>query len=300
MKPAGTAAVPGSPGPIPFRLVERLERWPVLDGPARVVAAAGTKIVRRGPLKDALSGTWLGHALHPMLTDFPLGMWMSASVLDLVGGRVARPPARRLIGLGLAAAVPTAAAGLADWLDTSGKERRVGIVHAATNSSALALYGASYLARRQGRHPRAVALGLVGGLTATLGGYLGGHLSLARGVGVDHTAFEDGPEEWTEARLADPPDGTATVTDSGLRLLVADQGNEVVALSDRCTHRGGPLHEGRIEGDCVTCPWHGSRFRLEDGAIVEGPATAPQPAYRARYRAGRLEVRRRLLQDSSS
>jgi uncharacterized membrane protein len=124
-----------------------------------------------------------------MLTDFPLGSWMSASLLDLVGGRSARPASRRLIGFGLLMAAPTVATGLAEWQATSGPARRVGVVHAAVNTTALALYTSSWLARRGDRHGKGVLLGIAGGVTATVGGYLGGHLSLVRKVGTAEPGF---------------------------------------------------------------------------------------------------------------
>ncbi len=144
-------------------------------------------VVPDGYVRDALHGRWLGHALHPMLTDFPLGTWMSASLLDLVGGHRSRTASRRLLSFGVAAAVPTIAAGLADYLSSSQRERRVGVVHAAVNSAAFVLYGASLAARRRDRHGFGVALGLAGGITATAGGFFGGHLSPARDTGLRAT-----------------------------------------------------------------------------------------------------------------
>ena len=141
--------------------------------------------------RNALRGTWFGHALHPMLTDFPLGSWMSASLLDLVGGHRARPASKRLIGFGLLAAVPTVAAGLAEWQAASGRARRVGVVHAGVNASATLLYGSSWLARGRGRHATGVLLAIGGGLLATLGGYFGGHLSLVRKLGTADRALAD-------------------------------------------------------------------------------------------------------------
>ena len=142
--------------------------------------------------RNALRGTWFAHALHPVLTDFPLGAWMSASLLDLVGGRAARPASRRLIGFGLLVAAPTAATGLAEWQATSGPPRRVGVVHASVNGTATLLYASSWVARRRGRHARGVVLGVFGGLVATLGGYFGGHLSLVREIGTADPALGDG------------------------------------------------------------------------------------------------------------
>ena len=178
----------GAPGAL-VAGVRRLEGSEALDHPGGVLATVADAVVRSDRARDVLTGAWLGHALHPLLTDFPLGFWASASVLDLVGGRAGRPAARRLVGLGVLAAVPTAASGLAEWREADAPSRRVGTVHAASNSAALTLYASSYLARRRGRHARAVALGVAGGLVATAGGYLGGHLTLARKTGSRDPAF---------------------------------------------------------------------------------------------------------------
>ncbi len=156
------------------------------------LAGVADAVVRSPALADVLRGTWLGHALHPLLTDFPLGAWMSASFLDLFGGREARRPAQRLIGFGLLAAIPTVAAGLAEWRETAGGARRVGVVHAGVNGTAALLYRSSWLARRRGWHPVAVGLGVTGGLVATAGGYLGGHMSLVRKIGTADSSF--GPD----------------------------------------------------------------------------------------------------------
>jgi uncharacterized membrane protein len=155
-----------------------------------VLAAA---VARTPRAAEVLRGAPIGHALHPLLTDFPLGAWMSASFLDLFGGRSARGPARRLIGFGLLAAIPTVASGLAEWQATGGRgARRVGVAHATVNTTATLLYGASWVVRRTGSHSKAVCLGVAGGLVATVGGYFGGHLSLVRKVGTADTAF--GPD----------------------------------------------------------------------------------------------------------
>jgi uncharacterized membrane protein len=172
--------------------MRRIEDDARLDEPARRLHAAAGAVVRSPAVEDALRGAWLGHALHPLLTDFPLGAWMSGSFLDLFGGRGARRAAQRLIGLGLLAATPTAAAGLAEWRDTAGAARRVGVVHAGVNSTATLLYGASWLIRRRGAHRAGVGLGVLGGLVATLGGYFGGHLSLVRKVGTADPGFGAG------------------------------------------------------------------------------------------------------------
>ena len=171
-------------------LVRRLEEEERIDVAGRALRTLAGTVLRSPRAAAALRGTWLGHALHPLVTDFPLGAWMSASFLDLFGGPDSRRPARRLIGFGLLVSLPTAASGLAEWQVTTGRAaRRVGVVHAAVNTTATVLYGSSWVVRRRGSHRIGVALGVGGGLVATLGGYLGGHLSLVRKVGTADTAF---------------------------------------------------------------------------------------------------------------
>ena len=277
------------------RLVHLLEGVEDLDALAKPLGAAVAKVVTPGPVKDILSGTWLGHPLHPMLTDLPIGSWTSAFVLDLVGGKRARPAADTLIGFGVLTALPTAAAGLADWSDTYGAEQRIGVAHAAGNIGATALYLLSWRARRRGKRGRGLALSFLGAGAATVGAYLGGHLVYRMGVGADHNAWTHGPGDWTDvgdqANL--PVAQPLVVTAGDARVMLWKQGTTLLAISDVCGHAGGPLHEGNVSDGCVTCPWHGSAFRLDDGHVVHGPATGNQPAYDAKLEAGRILVRRR-------
>ncbi len=275
-------------------LVGRVEEASFLDGIAGRLGDWVRSAVKPAPVTDALSGTWLGHPLHPLLVAIPIGSWVGASVLDVTGGDGAAPAARRLVGLGLLAALPTAASGASDWSSTQGAERRVGLVHATANVSAVLCYGLSWMARRRGTTPRAARLALAGAGCMAVGGYLGGHLSYAEGVGVDTTAFRSGPDVWEPAALIDEvPDGElSTGSAGGVSLVLARDGDRVDVLDNRCTHRGGPLSEGEREDGCVVCPWHRSTFRLDDGAVVRGPATRPQPAYETRTAEGRVEVRR--------
>ena len=250
-----------------------------------------------GGLKDALSGTWLGHALHPMLTDLVIGSFTSATLLDLLGGERSQPAAERLIVLGIAAYPPTSITGLSDWADSEAADdrvRRVGLVHAAVNGSALSLYAASLLARRRGSRRLGTALGIAGASVLTVGGYLGGHLSHVRGVGVDQTAFDPGPTDWTaaaDASLLAEGRPTRVVVDETPVLLLRE-GDRFFAIHDRCSHRGCSLSEGEVEGDEIVCGCHGSRFDRRDGSVLHGPATTPQPAFQVRVRDGRVEVRR--------
>jgi nitrite reductase/ring-hydroxylating ferredoxin subunit/uncharacterized membrane protein len=277
-------------------LAERIGAAAGLDGPAEAVAGWIRGIVPKGPVKDTLSGTPLGHALHPLLTDLPIGTWTSASLLDLVGGTAARPAAERLIATGLLAAVPTAASGLNDWADTTPADdgvRRVGAVHAVANVAALGLYAASLAARRSDRHGRGVALGLAGIGALSVGGHLGGHLSYAKAVGVDRTAFESGPDDWSDVYDdAALPEGELRRAEvEGQPVVLARLHGQVHALGDTCAHRGGALSDGELVGDCVECPLHGSRFRLSDGSVERGPSAYPQPRYDVRVANGRIGLR---------
>ena len=279
--------------PVPHEVAEALGRVEGIDAVADPLARRVSGALGNGALKDLLSGVPLGHPLHPLMTDLPIGTWTSAMLLDLLGGRPARPAADRLVGLGLLAAAPTVAAGLSDWADTIGAERRIGVAHAAANVVALTLYGGSWVARRRGRRGLGVTLALAGGGAMAAGGHLGGHLSYARAVGVDQTALEGRPGSWTatvaEAELAEGVLAHASV--AGTDVLLVRRAGRVLALSDTCSHRGGALHEGTLEDGCVVCPLHGSRFRLEDGSVERGPATYPQPRWETRVTAGRVEVR---------
>ncbi len=233
--------------------------------------------------------------MHPVLTDLPIGFWTSAFTLDLIGGRRSRAAVQRLVGLGVLCALPTAASGAADWSDTTGKARRVGLVHAALNTTAIACFTASWFARRRGRNGRGVLYGLAGSAVATGGGFFGGHLVQRLGMGVDHTTFDDLPEEWTPTLPAAAwTDATPRrVEVGGTAIVVVSEEGSWHALVARCTHAGGPLDEGSVHDGCIECPWHGSRFRLRDGSVARGPAFAPQPVVDVRLRNEIVEVRGR-------
>ena len=276
--------------------IDAIERSPRVDPLVRALEAFWGRVLPKGRAKDALHGTWLGHPLHPALTDVPIGAWTSALLLDLVAGDRANDASRALVGAGVLAALPTAVSGAADWtaLGETERPKRVGAVHAVANGTATAFYAASWLARRNGQHGRGRALGLAGAALLGAGGYLGGHLAYRNGVGVDRTADETQVGEWTDVgHLRDLP------MREPLRRRVGDAdvllyriGSTVRAISATCSHLGGPLEQGTVRDDCVTCPWHGSTFDLRDGAVVSGPATAPQPAYEVRVVGRTVQVRR--------
>ncbi|MDP8911923.1 MAG: Rieske 2Fe-2S domain-containing protein, partial [Actinomycetota bacterium] len=252
--------------PAMHEVAERIGKLEALDRPAHKIADQVSRRLGRSRFGDVLAGTWLGHALHPLLTDLPIGSWTSATLLDLFGGDESDAASDRLVAFGLAAAVPTAVTGMTDWADTTRSDahvRRIGVVHASANVAALALFAASLAARRSGNRRRGKVLGVAGMAALTAGGHLGAHLSYSKGVGVDQTTFESRPTDWKVA-LADAAIGegeSKAVDVDGVKVLLTRQNARVFALSDRCSHRGGPLHRGEISNGCVTCPWHGSVFR---------------------------------------
>lgn len=177
---AGRAASPANPTE---RVVRGIERSEGLDVPSKALDAASS-VLNESAAGPLLRGTPIGHALHPLLTDFPLGCWFSAGLLDLVGGSAARGARRRLVGLGIVTAIPTALSGVAEWRSLFDRStRRVAVVHATGNLAVLSIYLMSWLRRRNGRHASGTAWGMAGGLLAIFTGYLGGHLSFGRGVG---------------------------------------------------------------------------------------------------------------------
>lgn len=277
--------------------VASIERFDRLDGFASSLSEVVGKAVKPRAVRNILSGTLVGHPLHPVLTDIPIGAWSMAGLLDLVGGKAMEPAADLLVSVGVAAAVPTAAAGLNDWSDTAGKPRRVGLVHAAANSAALCLYAASAVARAKGNRGLGKSFGLAGLGALMFGGFLGGHLSYANAVNVNKTADRNGPSKWTPVLDdADLPDGGHRKVEAGkVSVLLYRSGSEILAVDSVCSHMGGPLEEGDIADGCVVCPWHGSTFSLDDGSVVRGPATRPQPAYETRVNEGRIELRRKTV-----
>ena len=274
-------------------LVRRIEGFTALDKVAKPVAGLVGKAVQPRAVRNLLSGTNLGHPAHPMLTDLPIGAWSMSALLDIFGGASAERAADLLVGAGILSAVPTAATGLNDWSDTIGGERRIGAVHATANVAALTLYTASLIARRGGGRGAGKVLGLAGFGVLIVGAYLGGHLSFAKAVNVNHTFLEHRPQEWTtvlaEAELAEGELRCVSAGEASV-LLVREDG-QIYALANTCSHAGGPLDEGELADGCVICPWHASTFRLTDGHIVRGPASIPQPAYQTRVRGGKIEVR---------
>jgi len=287
----------GATGSLAESAVTAIERAEVIDRSSGALRPFVSRLVGDGVPRDLATGRWLGHPVHPAAITVPLACWFGATVLDLVGGRDARGAARRLVGLGVVGALPVAATGAADWLDTADAEQRVGTVHALAMSAAAAIYGWSWCERRRGRHVRGVALGAAAAAVTGAGAFLGGHLAYRRGVGVDTTAFQAGPEDWTELHVtgAVTPFAPVAADVDGVAFAVVGRTGPAEpphVLEARCTHRGGPLHEGTVADGCITCPWHASRFDLETGAVRSGPASAPQPVYEVRASDDTVSIRR--------
>lgn len=256
----------------------RLEKLDALIGPLQ-------RVVRGLPLgryRDVLHGLPIGHPLHPALVQVPMGAWLSAAVLDAVPGT--RRGARLLVGVGILTAVPAAWAGWVDWAEQHEDQMRTGLVHAASIAVAVGLYARSWVQRGRGHTVRGKVLGFAGLCAAGTGGMLGGHLAYRQAAGANKA--EPVPhlldEGWHPVgRVDDFPVGVAVRRELGEvpLLVVRLPGGQVHVLAGRCSHLSGPLTEGTITDGCVVCPWHGSTFRLSDGANVRGPATAPQPSF---------------------
>jgi nitrite reductase/ring-hydroxylating ferredoxin subunit/uncharacterized membrane protein len=280
------------------RVSDRLERAEGLD---RVVGPV-QQVVQKlppGPVKDALHGVWLGHPVHPVLVQVPVGAFMSAGFLDALGA----DGASSLIGLGLLASVPAAVAGSADWAEQHEQQLRTGVVHAAANTAAIGLYTGSLLARSRRRTGLGKALGYAGLAAIAVGGLLGGDISYRQAGGVNHAEETPHlvPAGWQDLMpLAELHQGEPVKAMLGeVPVFVLRDGGEVFVLANKCSHMSGPLSDGELsDGEltgerkdrCVTCPWHGSVFRLRDGVVVHGPATADQPAFDTRVEAGIVQV----------
>lgn len=283
----------------PFDLIYRLEHASSLDALVSPVQKFIRKYVQPQPLRDLLHGVPIGHPAHPSMVQVPIGLWLSAVVLDQVPG--AEQGADVLVGMGSLAAVPAALSGATDWSELNTQAARVGLIHALTTDVALALFAGSLAARRRGHRGLGRGLALLGISTVGVAGVLGGHLSFAQASGANHVAdiVDRVPGDWEAVGdFADLPEGEPVTTMLGdVPLMVVRDGLTARVLANRCSHLSGPLSEGELTGSgaeqCVICPWHGSTFRLVDGSVVHGPATAPQPAFDVRVRDGALEVRLR-------
>jgi nitrite reductase/ring-hydroxylating ferredoxin subunit/uncharacterized membrane protein len=282
----------------PVALADRLEKSKAMDRPIRALAKGVRRRLPTGRIRDLLHGVPLGEPLHPPLASVSLGCWLSTAVLDLA--RADPRAARLLLATGVANALPTAAAGLTDWSSLHREQQRVGFVHMASNLAAIGLFSASLVARLRGRERVGRALSFTGLGIGTLGAYLGGHMAYRQAAGANHAPQVSHlvPLGWHDlCPLRDLPEGRPVARRLGyIQLFVLRRGEGVTVLADHCPHLAGPLHQGRLvieKGEaCVVCPWHGSTFRLSDGSVRHGPATAPAPTFETRIRRdGTIQVR---------
>lgn len=270
---------------------------PWLDGVASVLAKVGEPIVGQSApkaLKDALVGTWFGHPLHPAVVQAPLGFWLSSLALDLLDQDEA---ADATLALGLASAGAAALTGMAQWQDLQNQEagRRLGSLHASLNSLATVVYGASLLQRRRDNRDAGLTLSMIGLGLVSFSSWLGGDLSYDLGIGVDHTAFDEEPEDWVDvAAETDLEEGKPKrVLAEDYPVMLLKRGLNIQAIAATCPHLSAPLEEGEIDGDTVICPWHGSTFCLNDGSLIHGPATAPVTSFDVMVEGGRVFVKAR-------
>jgi nitrite reductase/ring-hydroxylating ferredoxin subunit/uncharacterized membrane protein len=242
-------------------------------------------------------GRWIGHPIHPALSDLPIGLWTGVMLLDVID----RDPAPRrgldaagmLSAAGILAAGATALTGLSDWTVSNDEDRRVGLFHGILNTVALGLQGASLGTRMAGRRGTARALGAASLTVTAAAGYLGGHLVFTKGVMVNRVAWAVGPRRWTRAlQEADLPDDSPTAVEAeGRQVMLYRHDGSLYAIDNICSHAGGLLSRGTIADLTVTCPLHGARFALADGCVGRGPASQPQPVLPTRIRNGWIEVR---------
>lgn len=283
------------------RPVDRLARSGVLDRIADVVQPQIRALLDGtgplAPIKDLLHGTTLRHPLHPALTDVPIGAWTMTAVFDAVattGNDRFEAAADLSLGLGIAGALAAVATGYAEWSDTSGEPKRLGMAHALTNAAALGLYLWSAGARRSGARGVGIATAFAGYGLVSAGAYLGGELSQGYGIGSKHTTVPLEPPDDFSAVLPEREllvNHPQRVELGGIPVLLSRDAAGIHAVSAVCTHRGAPLEQGTFADGCVTCPWHGARFRLADGGILEGPAVYPLARFETRERDGSIELR---------
>jgi nitrite reductase/ring-hydroxylating ferredoxin subunit/uncharacterized membrane protein len=253
------------------------------------------------PVKLLGNGGWLGHPLHPLLTDVPVGAWTVTILLDLIAfifnvetGRAAGAAA----ALGVLAALAAASAGLMDWLDVNPPEKAVGAVHAVINVIATVLFAVSVAMRASHgwqTTPAAFVVALIGYLTLTLGAFLGGSLVFRMGVMINRNAYRSGPDDFTSAiRSPELSEGKPRRVMVGEEpVLLVQRGDQIFAVGAVCSHYGAPLEEGKLLDGAIECPWHASRFDLNDGSVRQGPACAALPSYEVRVAGGQIQVRRR-------
>ena len=270
---------------------ERVQR--ILD---KALYAGGRPEAQK--LRNFLNGTWLGEPLHVVLTDLPVGAWTAAMIFDLLGLLFDRKDlasaADVSIGIGLAGAAGAAITGATDWSDVNPPARRLGLVHGLLNLGGTAIFATSLVLRTKKSRRSGFIASALGYAVMSYAAHLGGKLVYEHRVGVDRTDGQVLPENFVgvlpETQLAD--DKPTRVMAQGVPILLVRRAGRLFALADTCSHFEGPLSEGKLLDNCIECPLHASRFDLEDGHVVDGPAVHPQPCLEVRTRDGQIEVRK--------
>jgi nitrite reductase/ring-hydroxylating ferredoxin subunit/uncharacterized membrane protein len=277
------------------RFVNRnlLDKWDWGVGIADFYSAIDRFVVRPKWLRSILHGTWLGHPLHPLLTDVPVGGLTIALVLDLLG---IYDGANWATLLGFGGLILAALAGFVDLDETDGKARQYGGVHASLMLIAMAFYVFSLVVRlgwAPGTPDVATITAALGYLFVVLGAYVGGDLAFTLGNMVDRHAWRSGGTKWAALDVTEIPERQPTKAKAGAQTLVLVRvGEKIQALHDTCAHAGCSLSDGTVVGDTIQCPCHGSRYKLADGSVVVGPAVYDQPSFEIRRAEGKLEARR--------
>ena len=253
-------------------------------------------------VRDLLVGRWLGHPLHAVLTDAPIGILFLVIVFDVLGN----PGAGNVtLAVGVLTMAAAALAGFADYADTDGKARERATLHSSLMVVALVIYLlalALRLASAPLASPAGTWLSVIGFLIIAAGAYVGGDVVYVLGNMVSRHAFRGAGTKWIALEPAET-DGDGAIPAGKLvkaklganQLVLVRQGETILALHDTCAHAGGPLNEGKLlDGPIVECPWHYSRYQMSDGLVVQGPSVYDQPAYEVRPReGGGWEARRR-------
>jgi nitrite reductase/ring-hydroxylating ferredoxin subunit/uncharacterized membrane protein len=272
---------------------ERLQKW--VD---KALYAGGWPEAQK--LRNFLNGTWLGEPLHAAITDIPVGAWTTAMIFDALSLIASRRKfewaADAAIAVGLAGAAGSAATGLTDWSDVDPPARRRGLIHGALNGSAVVLFTTSLILRKKRARTAGRLTAAAGYAVMTYAAHLGGKLVYENRVGVDRTEGLPLPQDFVAglAESALPDNQPTRAVHDGVPILLVRRGGRLFAMVETCSHFSGPLSEGKLDGDSIVCPYHSSRFALEDGRVLDGPAVHPQPCLEARIRGGQIEVRRRV------
>jgi len=284
-------------------MIERMGRplRGLSNGAANVIGAVFRALGRPGKLlQDLLNGSWLGHSLHAVLVDVVIGAATAALLLDVLRVFFAveglETATTWVIGLAFVSGFGAIVTGLTDFKDTApdSATRDAAGLHGLINIVGNGGFAFSTMSRLNGNHDVAFWGLLIGYLLISVGGYIGGHLVFKYGYMVNYNAFARGKRAkdfMPVLAVAELPEGTPTKTSFGSTAVVLVRRGDVVhALKDTCSHAGGPLSEGTLNGDTIECPWHQSVFRLSDGSVVHGPAGSRQVSYRVRINGDQVEL----------